>query len=80
MPFKTKKRKLKASSRHYVFSEGLVKIADLANVSTNSEFQTAKRNPGSIEDLSYIRKDLLKIIIMSILILGGQILLRLTLS
>lgn len=80
MPFKTKKRKLKAGTRHFVFNEGAVKIID----SGREEFKNGsidKKQAASIgENLSYLRGDLLKIVFISAFILATQIMLRLTLS
>ncbi|MDO8487341.1 MAG: hypothetical protein Q7S45_03545 [Candidatus Curtissbacteria bacterium] len=79
MPFKTKKRKLKAGMRHFVFNEGAIKIID----SAEEEFKNDagyKKQVTTGENLSYLRGDLLKIIIISAFILAAQIMLRLTLA
>ncbi len=78
MPFKTKKRKIKAGSRSFVFSEGAVSIVDPGKMSTEVPGQKKYINVG-IEDLSYLRSDLIKIISLSAFIIAAQIVLSLTL-
>ncbi|MBI2598643.1 hypothetical protein HYW40_00240 [Candidatus Curtissbacteria bacterium] len=79
MPFKTKKKKLKAAGRRFAFDEGVVKIIDEGRKKL-IEVEVKKEPQVAAENLSYIRGDLLKIIITSVFIGGAQILLRLTLS
>ncbi|MEX2028645.1 MAG: hypothetical protein WD988_04075 [Candidatus Curtissbacteria bacterium] len=78
MPFKTKKRKLKARSRNFVFSEGVVQIVD-SNKNLAPKELAPKQISNAIEDYSYLKRDLLKIVLISGFILAGQIGLRLTL-
>lgn len=80
MPFKTKKRKLKASGRHFVFSEGAVRIVDLEKEEFKNGTSDIKQPAVGGENLSYLRGDLLRIVLTSLFILAAQILLRLTLS
>lgn len=79
MPFKTKRRKLKASKRHFVFSGGIVQIVDPQKEMVGEELDKKQTNT-SVENLSYLRKDLLKIILISAFILATQVALRLTLA
>lgn len=78
MPFKTKKKKLKAAGRRFAFDEGVVRIIDEGKKMI--EVEVKKEPQAGVENLSYIRGDLLKIIAISVFIGGAQILLRLTLS
>lgn len=89
MPFKTRKKKIKASSRSFTFAEGTVSIVGTGKES--AEAQVPKKNvqagmgeqisrKGGIEDLSYLRLDLVKIILLSVFIGAAQIALALTLS
>ncbi len=80
MPFKTKKRKLKAGMRHFVFDEGAVKIIDSQKEEFKSDTSYIKQPAARGESLSYLRGDLLKIILISAFILAAQIMLRLTLA
>lgn len=80
MPFKTKKRKLKAGTRHFVFNEGAVKIIDLGKEEFKNDPIDKKQAAGAGENLSYLAGDLLKIVFISVFILAAQITLRLTLS
>ncbi len=78
MPFKTRKRKIKASSRSFTFGEGTVSIVDPEKRST--EVPGLKKSiKAGIEDLSYLRSDLAKIILLSVFIGAAQIALTLTL-
>ncbi len=89
MPFKTKKRKLKAKSRRFVFGEGTVSIVDhgetinlsvpIKTISRKMEIRELVPRELGIENVSYIRKDLVKIILLSLGIAGAQLVLRLTL-
>lgn len=80
MPFKTRKRKLKAGTRHFVFNEGAVKIIDLGKEEFKNDTGEKKQAANAGESLSYLRGDLLKIVFISAFILAAQIILRLTLS
>jgi|GEM_PF-4734568 len=79
MPFKTKRRKLKASKRHFVFNAGIVQIVDTQKEVLGKELDKKQINIAA-SNLSYLREDLLKIILISVFILATQIMLRLTLA
>ena len=80
MPFKTKRRKLKAGTRHFVFSEGAVKIIDSGKEELKNDIGDKKQTALGVENLSYLRADLIKILLISAFILAAQIMLRLTLA
>ena len=82
MPFKTKRQKLAAAQRRFTFSDsGLAKyqIAEEKKGQVQeAEGQTAdemKTSRVEIEDLSYVKLDLVKILLFASLIIGAQILL-----
>ncbi len=81
MPFKTKKQKQSAAVKRYTFS------GEAISVSYGSEKPSKEDTRGAIHEVSleqrdklYLRKDLLKIVILSSIVVGAQIALRLTLS
>ena len=78
MPFKTKERKIKAKGRNFVFNEGVVQIVGSAKDVSGKE-QGLRQVNNTLEDYSYLAKDLLKIVLTSGFILATQIGLRLTL-
>ncbi|HSX19364.1 MAG TPA: hypothetical protein VLE91_04540 [Candidatus Saccharimonadales bacterium] len=82
MPFKTKRQKQAAVSRRFSFDAG-------GAVTYSGSQSEVKNHPRLIEtkkvgtknlfdglDLSYIRKDLLKITLLAILIISSQLLLK----
>lgn len=88
MPFKTRRQKETAAARRFTFADsGSVQYSasDKSAVETKTKpervvQQEPKRTTGGIENLDYVRRDLLKILFAASLIIGAQILLRLTLS
>ncbi len=86
MPFKTKRQKLSAAERRFTFSEdgavvykGTSERIDASSGSISSVNLTKTPTSNSIEDISYIAGDLLKIGLCALVVIGGQVALRLTL-
>ncbi len=79
MPFKTKRQKLSAPSRRYTFSSGKVSIEGSVKAFETTPYRKSEDSLDK-KDKLFLRKDLLKIIVLSSLLVGAQILLRLTLS
>ena len=81
MPFKTRKHKIAAAQRNYTFAQTKVSLGSLQSDDEASQMElekvkqkVEKTNGRSIEDLSYIRRDLLKILVMASFIIAVQIL------
>lgn len=85
MPFKTRKQKLAASQRRFTFSDsGLVswqarrgtggqlkKASGLENTEEKTSF-------GEIENLGYVRGEIVRILVLASLLVGAQVLLSFT--
>lgn len=81
MPFKTRRQKIAASQRRYIFAEDEVKIS----YGKNREPEISKKSDKpysikTIDDPLFLKQDLLKIVVISSIIVASQIGLRLTLS
>lgn len=81
MPFKTKKRKVSASSRHVLnFSNiSTVSYANRAIKENNKEVNSVreKKNSSSIEtNYGFVKNELVKITLLAVLIIGLQIALK----
>jgi len=82
MPFKTRRQKQSAAARRFTFDNtGAVSYGGSFEVkvvkSKHAENVSKKANNDSeVFDVSYIRKDLLKIVIFAFFIIGAQLLLR----
>jgi hypothetical protein len=81
MPFKTRKHKLSAASRRITFSDsGLVSYDERPKVGVkitkDSEKTLSNKN---IEDLSYVKPAILKIVLAASIIIGLQLAMSLTL-
>lgn len=91
MPFKTKRQKLAAAARRFTFSDsGLVSYSQKSSAYQVAEevkvqpeklreekLAAVKTSGGEIENLSYVRADLVKILILASLVVGAQIALSL---
>lgn len=84
MPFKIKRQKLAAAARRFTFSDsGLVSYQVEEEAKEQPEklreekLAAVKTSGGEIENLSYVRADLVKILILASLVVGVQIALSL---
>lgn len=74
MPFKTKKHKLKASTRRYEFLGTEVKIVDWEKNPKTKQIIFKNPSEGEVDDISYVWRDITKIILLSTFIIIFQIL------
>jgi len=83
MPFKTRRQKLAAASRRFTFTDSGPAIyrgrSETTRVAEEVEKSGRENRPKEIEDLSYLRSDIIKIFLAASLIIGAQVALRLTL-
>ena len=85
MPFKTKRQKIAAAQRRYTFSEGTVSIVDFGKNSNDKKIVFSgvdKSNNTSKEidiDGKALSREVLKIVVISVIIICLQVGLRLTL-
>lgn len=84
MPFKTRKQKLAASQRRFTFSDsGLVSwqvgrgARGQLEKARGLENTEAKTSFGEIENLGYVKVDLVRILVLASLLVGAQVLLSL---
>lgn len=82
MPFKTRKQKESAAARRFTFSDGRISISNIEDQNMPSGKIHRQESVSGLEkeDNLYLKKDLLKIVILSLLLIGAQVALRLTLS
>lgn len=81
MPFKTRREKIAAGARRFVFSEGKVSLADVSKLSKVSA--TAKKEIGEIspriekvEDYGYVAADVLRTVFIALSLIAIQIILH----
>lgn len=86
MPFKTKRQKISAAQRRYTFSEGKVSLVDVGRRPNSDVAEPAQMvqsdisDKGSnIDDKLLLKKDLLRILAISFIVIVSQVTLRLTL-
>ena len=86
MPFKTKRQKTLASQRRYIFSEGKVSLSNAGsrpggNVTSLTQIvqSDAYSRNLNIDNRLLLKKDLLRILVISFLVIVSQVTLRLTL-
>ena len=82
MPFKTKRQKIAASQRRFTFSEGKISLAEKSDrqiLPAEAKVQKVSSNGSLVQtgDLLYIKKDVLKTIVIAALIVIFQILIYL---
>ena len=79
MPFKTKRQKIAASQRRFTFSEGRISLIEKSDGQTlpiETTVQKASSNGSLVQagDLHYIKKDVLKTIVIAAFIVIFQVL------
>ena len=82
MPFKTKRQKIAAQSRRYIFSEGTVSLVDPEAKKKRAEdvnHVDGFDKDSGVDDRLLLKKEVFKILLVSSLIIISQITLRLTL-
>ena len=86
MPFKTKRQKLAAAQRRFTFSQSgsvIYKADDTFNPSDSAEQSSAKgvqkAHVAQVENLVYIKRDLLRILAIASFIIIAQLAISLTL-
>lgn len=80
MPFKTRQQKIAAESRRFVLSENQIKFEPEQKLSQAAKAGTGLDVKKNIADLSYVRGDLLKILLIASAVILTQIGLALTLA
>lgn len=86
MPFKTKRQKISAAQRRFIFSEGKVSLVGTEGRPNSNVTEAAQMGQGdtsyedsNIDDRLLLKKDLLRILVISFLVIVSQVTLRLTL-
>lgn len=86
MPFKTRRQKQSAAQRRFSYSDSGAVIYSTDIEKTNKSEAKVETKPNknptvdTIENLSYVGRDLLRIVSVAFLIIAAQLILRLTLS
>lgn len=80
MPFKTKRQKQAAAQRRFVFTEGTFSLENAGSDKTKNTISLPSVKLQSTtsehkEDLLFIKKDLLKTVLIASVIIGAQIVL-----
>ncbi|MBI3283154.1 hypothetical protein HYZ70_03720 [Candidatus Curtissbacteria bacterium] len=82
MPFKTRRQKLAAAARRFTFSQSGLVSYEVSSGKKEEPKTAHEEQPGSfrspareIENLSYVRTDFLRILLLATLIIAAQILL-----